>query len=75
MKGTSVHSYSPGQGQPRGYENGAEDVRDPLCTRVPAAHAEVTTADPVFYTGIWLQKNESGETICIIFMTSLGLLY
>lgn len=76
MKGTSVHSYAAGQGQPRGDENGAEeDVRDPLCTRVSAAHARVTPADPVFYTGTCPQENESGEIICVSFMSSLGLLH
>lgn len=76
MKGTSVHSYAAGQGQPRGDKNGAEeDVRDPLCTHVSAAQAEVTPADPVFYTGTCPQKDKNGEIICIIFMTSLDLLY
>lgn len=75
MKGTSVHSYAAGQGQPRGDENGAEDVRDPLCTRVSAAQVEVTPSDPIFYTSTCLQKDKNGEVICIIFMTSLGLLY
>lgn len=76
MKGTSVHSYTAGQGQPHGDENGAEeDVRDPLCTRVSAAQAETTPADAVFYTGTCPQKDKNGEIICIIFMTSLGLLY
>lgn len=76
MKGTSVHSAAAGQGQPHGDENGAEeDVRDPLLHSVSAAHADVTPADPVFYTGTCPQKNENGEIICVSFMSSLGLLY
>lgn len=76
MKGTSVHSYTAGQGQPHRDKNGAEeDVRDPLCTHVSAAQAEVTPADPVFYTGTCPQKDKNGEIICIIFMTSLDLFY
>lgn len=68
MKGTSVHSYTAGQGQPRGDKHGAEeDIRDPNAV-VSAAHAEVTPANPIFDTGACLQNNENGEIICIIFI-------
>lgn len=76
MKGASVHSYTAGQGRPRGDENGGEeDVRDPLCIRVSAAPAEVTPADPVFYTGMCPQIDKNGEIICVIFTIPCLLLY
>lgn len=42
---------------------------------VSAAQTEVNPADPVFYTGTCPEKDKNGEIICIIFMTSLDLLY
>lgn len=76
MKGASVHSYVAGQGQPRRGENGGEeDVRDPSCIHLSAAQAEVTPSNPIFYTGTCPQRDKNGEIICIIFMTSLLLVY